>query len=276
MEPSFLFPFLCVPCRFVCNVHYRTGDAIFGDPIKSIQWLATQQEITGGPVRTTAPLPPLPPCPSAASLLRCCTVRLSMYCTIAHVLCAVSYHVLRRAAVLCCAVLCCAVLCSLCLSSPGSVSGRLDYHRHNARQDRGHGGCAAQNCPCSFCFRVACPEPVLANHRFSDENATRETNATFILSNSGPLCVLLLPFLVFRHHQSAVFRECNHIRFWRQPRVYGRATVIALYPALCPAVCSALLSALLSRCALLRSVVVRSHLLLLTFVVTSCHVRCDV
>lgn len=28
-----------------------TGSAIFGDPIKSIQWLATQQELVGGPVR---------------------------------------------------------------------------------------------------------------------------------------------------------------------------------------------------------------------------------
>ena len=28
-----------------------TGDAIFGDPIKSIQWLATHQALVGGPVR---------------------------------------------------------------------------------------------------------------------------------------------------------------------------------------------------------------------------------
>lgn len=28
-----------------------TGAAIFGDPIKSIQWLATHQELVDGPVR---------------------------------------------------------------------------------------------------------------------------------------------------------------------------------------------------------------------------------
>jgi len=27
------------------------GEAVFGDPIKSIQWLATHQELVGGPVR---------------------------------------------------------------------------------------------------------------------------------------------------------------------------------------------------------------------------------
>eukprot|EP01048_Picozoa_sp_COSAG05_P023303 COSAG05_NODE_4988_length_1301_cov_0.989185_1_plen_187_part_00 len=144
----------------------------------------------------------------------------------------------------CCAVLCCAVLCSLCLSSPGSVSGRLDYHRHNARQDRGHGGCAAQNWPCSFCFRVACPEPVLANHRFSNEN-TRETNATFILSNSGPLCVLL-PFLVFRHHQSVLCSGNlissdfgDSLGYTDEPPSLRSTLRSALLSALLSAVCSA-------------------------------------
>ena len=31
-----------------------TGEAVFGDPIKSIQWLAGHQELVGGPVRLSS------------------------------------------------------------------------------------------------------------------------------------------------------------------------------------------------------------------------------
>ena len=185
----------------------------------------------------------------------------------------------RESILRCCIRLLCLCCVPLCLSSPGSVSGRLDYHRHNARQDRGHGGCAAKlplfrvvSCRLS---RACLGKPSF----FRRKRNARNKRDIYSKQQRAALCVAT-PFLVSGHHQSVLVSGNvitsdfgDSLGYTDEPPSLRSTLRSALLSALlcCLLCCHAVLC-----CALLRSVVVRSHLLLLTFVVTSCHVRCDV